>query len=228
MTRWLKAVRAANGLDQLDLAEELKVSRSTVGMWETGSPVPEQFVKKMIELYPDGPKPPDGPDVDKPFEVSDPGFPVSFPKVTMRYAGLVPASENWGDPLSSDLPWEVDAKFDHPKRFVCRVTGLSCFPALQQGDVTIWHVDPAPPVGKIVIAQRKGDHGCTVKELGQEAGGRNTLIPINKDSEPPPDGDGWGVIAMLVGIEYEEEDGTEMSLYRPKGISPKLLTKLRS
>lgn len=227
MTRWLKSLRAAHGLDQIDLAGEIGVSRSAVGMWETGTTVPDEMVSLIVSKFPDGPRPPDGPNKEKPFEVSNPGFTASFPKITLRYAGLVPTSDEWGDPLSSDIPWEVEAKFDSPFRFVCKVTGESCYPALQQGDVTIWHQDMAPQPGKIVLAQRRGDHGCTVKELGQNKDGTNCLLPINPNASAPPDGEGWGVIARLVGVIYEDEDGTEISVYRPNGITPKALKKMR-
>ncbi len=227
MTRWLKSLRAAHGLDQADLASDIGVSRSAVAMWETGTSVPEDMVSEIVKKFPDGPKPPDGPSKEKPFEVSVPGFTASFPKITLRYAGLVPTSDEWGDPLASDIPWEVEAKFDSPFRFVCKVTGESCYPALQQGDVTIWHQDLAPPPGRIVLAQRKQDHGCTVKELAQSADGKNHLVPVNPNASAPPDGDGWGVIARLVGVVFDDEDGTEVSIYRPKGITAKFLLKLR-
>ena len=146
----------------------------------------------------------------------------------MRFAGVVPAGE-WGDPLASEEMMEVDFRFVHNQRFAAKVIGDSCFPALVQGDLTIWHSEPNPPYGRIVIAQRKGDHGCTVKELHyDQAVLRPVLRPINPQYSAPPDGDGWGVIAFLVGLIREDSEGIEESYYNKRGFTPRQLLRISS
>ena len=113
--------------------------------------------------------------------------------------------------------------------FAAKVIGDSCFPALVQGDLTIWHSEPNPPYGRIVIAQRKGDHGCTVKELHyDQAVLRPVLRPINPQYSAPPDGDGWGVIAFLVGLIREDSEGIEESYYNKRGFTPRQLLRISS
>lgn len=156
--------------------------------------------------------------------LGEPMFPVSFPTITMRYAGEVPASSQWGDPLQSELPIEMEAKFDHAKRFVAKVVGDSCYPALHQGDLTVWHADPSPPYGLIVLAQRSSDQGCTVKQLAHDPrGSRPKLQPINPRYDSPEDGDGWSVIARLVAV-VRRVDGMERTWYLPDGLRPRHLS----
>lgn len=157
-----------------------------------------------------------------------PMFPVAFGMVAMRYAGVVPASSDWGDPLDSEIPIEMDAKYFKKNRFVCRVKGFSCYPALQQGDLTVWEVDKEAKAGSIVIAQRREDFGCTVKELIEDRlHGRFKLEPINSKYDSPPDGEGWDVIARLVGIDFEGEDGTRGGFLRPSGLKKSFLLRIR-
>jgi len=162
-------------------------------------------------------------DLDRPRPVvENPFVPV------IRFAGNVPAGE-WGDPLASEEMMEVDLRFVHNQRFAAKVIGDSCFPALVQGDVTIWHTDPNPPYGRIVIAQRKGDHDCTVKELHYDQTVlRPILKPVNPKYSAPPDGDGWGVIGYLVGLIREDSEGIEESYYNKRGFTAKQLIRISS
>lgn len=152
--------------------------------------------------------------------LGSPKIPVGFNMTPIPYAGEVPAGE-WGDPLASEEFLEVEVKFEHSRRFAAKVVGDSCYPALQQGDVTIWHQDMNPPYGAIVLAQRKGDHGCTVKELRYEDG-RPVLHPVNPAYGEPADGDGWGVIARLVGV-IRKVDGLERTWFLADGVRVKHL-----
>lgn len=47
----LKSLRKANGLTQDDLAKALKVSRSTIGMYESGSREPDYEILETIADY---------------------------------------------------------------------------------------------------------------------------------------------------------------------------------
>lgn len=206
---WLRKIRHEYELTQEGLADKLGVSRSLIGMWETGT----VHMRKLSVLFPavQPPKPAN--------PLATPGFPVSFGKVKMIYAGTVPAS-NWGDPLDSDIPIEVDAKFDKRNRFVCTVTGDSCYPCLKQGDKTIWEADRTPPYGTIIVAQRRGDAAVTVKQLDyDEELGKPVLRPINPAYDAPSDAEGWDAIARLVGVE-REGDGPEKTWYWAAGLRP--------
>jgi hypothetical protein len=153
-----------------------------------------------------------------------PRTPVAYPTSRMPYAGDVPCSREWGDPLSGGEFVEVDSQYQHPRRFAARVVGDSCYPALQPGDMTIWHSDMNPAYGLVVLAQRKGDHGCTVKVLEyDDALGRPRLHPVNPSSGEPEDGEGWGVVARLVAV-IRNTDGLRRTWYMDTGLRPKHLT----
>ncbi len=157
-------------------------------------------------------------------EVSDPLIPVSYPTPKIRYAGEVPAGD-WGDPLASEEFIDVqNLRFEHPRGFATRVIGTSCYPYLQPGDLAIWRLDPDPNYLVFVLAQRKGDHSCTVKELVRdEVRQRPVLHSPNPEHGEPEDGEGWGVIARLVGLEFMM-DGDPVSLFGENGITKKKLS----
>ncbi len=157
-------------------------------------------------------------------ELDRPWNPIGRPSSQIRFAGEVPCSSDWGDPLAAEEFIEVEVQFEGSKRFSATVVGDSCYPALLPGDSTIWHADFSPPYGLIVLAQRKGDHGCTVKQLEYDADqGRPRLHPVNKAHGEPEDGEGWGVIARLVAV-IRQEDGLKKTWYLPTGLRPRHLT----
>ena len=211
------------------LAKKIGKSRQSVHSWITGVSVPrtESEWQSIADVFglslEDLLDPRKDPTIIEPATeiLSRPLIPVGFKYIKLPFAGNVPAGE-WGDPLASDEFIELEnANFEHPRRFAAYVVGDSCFPALQQGDLTIWHADTAPPYRTIVLAQRKGDHGCTVKEmLYDQERGRVILHPINERYDEPADGDGWGVIARLVGV-VRERDGMKQTFYRPEGLAKK-------
>jgi hypothetical protein len=221
---WLKRIRGKHLLTQAEIAERIGIARTTLAGYEAKAstrPIPDDVVQKLRQEFPDVEFPhaeekkaiPPVPDI-----LGKPLFPVGFAPVPMRYAGIVPASTEWGDPLVSEELIEVDGKYVNAKRFAATVAGDSCYPALHRGDLTIWESDPNASYGLIVLAQRKGDHGCTVKELVYDnEAGRSRLHPINPDYEDPDDGDGWGVIARLVAV-VRQSDGPEKSWIYPKGL----------
>jgi transcriptional regulator with XRE-family HTH domain len=218
---WLRSFRTSINLTQAEFAEEIGVSRALVGMWEAEkAPILEEHLRVIAQKFPGAPPAPKGAGASV---LGLPQFPVSYVLAQMPYGGLVPASEEWGDPLESDSFIEVDPKFTGRNRFACKVVGNSCYPALKQGDLTVWEIDRSPKHGVIVLAQRKGDHGCTVKQLHYDAEeGRDRLIPVNPKYTSPDDGDGWGVVARLVAV-IRENDGPERTWYWPSGLRPKHL-----
>lgn len=217
MAQSLRAFRESLRMTQQEVADTLGIDRSRWKNWEYGyaSP-PPKIVRELRRM---GYGEPSRPIADT--LLGRPKIPVGFSLGSMVYAGIVPAGE-WGDPLASEEFVEVEVKFEHPKRFAATVVGDSCYPALQQGDMAIWHHDLNPPYGSIVLAQRKGDHGCTVKELAYSEG-RPMLLPVNPNLDCPPDGDGWGVIARLVGV-IRKVDGMERTWYLDSGLRAHHLT----
>lgn len=154
--------------------------------------------------------------------VGKPLIPVGYSPLPIRYAGVVPAGD-WGDPLESEDFIEVDPALVKNNRYACTVQGLSCSPALHPNDITIWEQDMNPSYGLIVLAQRKGDHACTVKVLEWDAAqNRPVLMPLNPNYEPPEDFDGWGVIARLVAV-IRHQDGPERRWVYNSGLRPRHL-----
>ena len=156
-------------------------------------------------------------------ELDGPRAPATYPSAQIRFAGQVPCDSEWGDPLAAEELMEVEVQFGGPRRFGATVVGDSCYPALLPGDTTIWHADFSPTYGLIVLAQRKGDHGCTVKQLEYDAErGRPRLHPVNPAHGEPEDGEGWGVIARLVAV-LRQEDGLKKTWFLATGLRPRHL-----
>lgn len=213
----LRQFRVSQRLTQKALADMIGVEFTTYRNWEYAKSVPTPLAVRELKKM--GYGLPQKQRADNP--LGNPAIPVGFSMASLPYAGAVPAGE-WGDPLASEEFIEVEVEFEHPRRFAARVVGDSCYPALQQGDLTIWHQDMSPPYGTIVLAQRKGDHGCTVKELRYEDS-RPILHAVNPDIDDPEDGDGWGVVARLVGV-IRKTEGPKRTWYLNEGLRPKHLT----
>lgn len=162
----------------------------------------------------------------QPHEISDARFPVPYPEAQMPYAGKIPAGQ-WVPPSEAEMFEDVESRLYKRGRFCARVEGYSCFPALQPEDFTIWEETHSPPIGKIIIAQRKGDHAATIKQLvwDREAS-RMRLHAINQDfAENLPEH--WGAIGYLIYIRYYDDAGNEVSFYREDGLNPDQLIKYR-
>lgn len=222
MAQAISDFRAEKRWTQSELAHQLGITRSALAAYESGRVNPNtQVVRRLIDLGLDL-------DVENPADkVGIIGRLIEYSapkKARMRFAGVVPCSSEWGDPLESTEYIEVSPQFGHPDRYAAKVVGVSCWPALQPGDITIWHRDLSPPFGVIVLAQRKPDHCCTVKRLVyDEKGARPRLEPINPASSEPEDGEGWGVIARLVGVERGSEAPSRTWFWEP-GLRPEHLS----
>lgn len=240
-TMWARSMRGADGeklrilrihtkppMKQVQLAKLLGVSQSLISKYESGGAyVPHSLVERISQatgvpvdwFYEDGDEPPKFEETKPP--LTEPKTLVSFGMHKIRYAGTVPAGD-WGDPLESEEMVEVDARIEHPKRFACTVSGDSCEPALLHGDFTVWHQDFDPSPGLIVLAQRKGDHACTVKVLKLDELGRPHLVPLNP-RYAEPQADGWGAIARLVYVERQMPGGVSRTWYNRAGLRPEHL-----
>ncbi|MCW5936759.1 MAG: LexA family transcriptional regulator [Fimbriimonadaceae bacterium] len=201
-------------LTQAEAAAIAGVTRSAYANYETGyAPVPDGLERRLLQSGSEQVR------LER-SEVGPPMIPVGFPLVRMPYAGDVPASGEWGDPLEAVDFIELDVRYEHPKRFVTRIVGDSCAPALLPNDLAIWHADLNPSYNKIVLAQRRADHGPTVKQLVWDAqSNRPVLKPINPSYDSPADGEGWGVIARLVAVVRRVE-GLEKTWLLAEGLRP--------
>jgi transcriptional regulator with XRE-family HTH domain len=219
---------------QYDLEEKSGVSRSKISQWEIDRTEPKESDLRKVakalgiaeEWFYDGldnavPLPSESKKQPEPL-LSDPMGVFSYGYRNLRYAGVVPCGE-WGDPLDSEEMIPISAELEHPKRYAATVAGDSCYPALRQGDLTIWHYDLAPASGLIVLAQRKGDHGCTVKQLRINDLGEPHLVPINPKYEEPTNGDGWGTIARLVAV-IRDDGRIKHYFIQLSGLKPEDLT----
>lgn len=140
----------------------------------------------------------------------------------LPFAGDVPAGE-WGDPLESVERVAVWPEAYGERRFVARAVGESCYPAILQGDLLIFQSDKAPPYGKIVLAQREEDHGCTLKQLQfNRAEKRPVLRTVNPFVDDPDETGGWYAVARLIGLE-REVDGATVRFFHPEGLTAKQL-----
>ena len=111
--KWMSGIRRTHDIKQEVLGDKLGVSRSTIANWESGvRTVPLSVVDKLIALFPGVKAPVETQNVPTvPDILGKPLFPVGFAPVPMRYAGIVPASTEWGDPLASEELIEVDGKY---------------------------------------------------------------------------------------------------------------------
>ncbi len=218
MARWLRKVRQQQDLQQDEFATRLGVSRSLVGMMESGDRnVTIDVVRKVQENFIDCAEPPLGGELR--------GFVPAIGADRLgiiKYAGVVPCASEWGDPLAGEEFRPIDYKFAAKNRFLCRVEGDSCSPALLPNDLTVWEIDGGPPFGSLVLAQREEDHCCTVKQyLEGDQPDRPFLKPVNPKYPAPKNDGGWRVVARLVGVI--REDKPERTWFWAPGITPEML-----
>lgn len=220
MGHWMLVVRTLQGLDQLEFSHYIGRSRSAVNMYENGErTIPPDVIAAVRTSFPESPAPPMGEILPTSLALVE-----EIPKRwELPYAGIVPASSDWGDPLSQDEMKPVDPEFTGKGRFLCKIGGLSCYPALHEGDSTIWQNDRNPGPGVIVLAQRLGDSACTVKQLVyDETKGRQVLSAINPEYDSPPEGEGWEVVARLIGV-IRRSGGPKRTWLWEEGLRPEHL-----
>lgn len=220
MARWLASVRVLQGLDQHEFSQYIGRSRSALTMYEQGERViPIEVIAAILTNFPGTPPPPTGG-----IEVVGQALPEDR-KAYITYAGVVPCSKDWGDPLESQDRRSIDPEFAGANRFLCRVAGDSCYPALIEGDLTVWESDDNPAWGLIVLAQRTTDSACTVKQLvWDEALQRAILRPINPERQAPDDSDGWRVIARMIGVMRNTDGPPKQWGPWPAGLRPEHLS----
>jgi transcriptional regulator with XRE-family HTH domain len=218
VARWLKRVRVELDMKQTEFGDALGVTGSLIGMMENGvRAVSPQFVSSVLNAFGDQitEDPPQMGDIK--VVKGDTGNVSSV--VRIKYAGVTPCSDEWGDPLESTETREIDAKFAGPGRFETKAGGDSGWPFILQGDRLVWETDIAPTYSLVVLAQLMDTHGCLTKQLvWDEKAQRPRLKSLNPAVENPPDLNGWQTIAKLVGVIRRH--GVEKTWYNPDGLRP--------
>ena len=174
----IKELRKANGWTQEELANKLGVSRSRVGMYETGQRKPDfEALEAIADLF----------NVDMNYLLCEDSEQHSGTReskaVRINVYGRVAA----GIPINmieDIIGWE-----EIPERmaktgdfFALKISGHSMEPKISDGDVVIVRSQDAAESGDIVIAAVNGDD-ATCKCLRRYKDGIE-LVPLNPSYEP--------------------------------------------
>lgn len=173
----LKEIRRQFGLSQLELAKRLRVSRSTIAMWETGGSNPDnEALMRISSIF----------DVSVDYLLGREGQKnnaasngsVKIPVLGDVRAGLpMEAVENILDyeEISPDMA-------AHGDYFALRIRGDSMEPRIHEGDVVIVRRQPDVDSGDLAIVLVNGD-SATIKRVRKLSDGI-MLIPLNPSYEP--------------------------------------------
>ena len=200
-----------------DLARALDVSHARVSGWERGKHDPPNALIPEIakalgvsaKYLVTGAKP-------ERLMVGEPLYPYSYASIEIPYGGYVPAGD-WSDPFDTENLVSVEAKFDGPGRFACRIEGDSMYPFLKPEDLAVFQEfrTRRPVIGQVVLARRRQDNFVTVKELVHD-GERFRLSPVNKAHEEDDFAE-WEAVGFLVGFERKVGERTRTE-YAPTGL----------
>lgn len=176
----LKSLRTAAGITQNDLAAQLKISRSTIGMYESGAREPDFETLELIADY-------FNVDIDYLLGRTSKTTYIPTPsprkgvavKVLGRVAAGIPI-EAIEDIIDTEEITEEMAKTG--EFFGLRIKGDSMTPAICNGDTVIVRQQDDADTGDIVIATINGDE-ATCKRLRKYQGGIE-LISINPSYKP--------------------------------------------
>ena len=162
----LRILRERKEMTQQQLADALKISRSTIGMYEKGNREPDFETLELIADF----------------------FNVDMGRLI---GNLTPKKGNWIPVLGSvraGLPMEaVENILDYEEIgeemarqgdfFALQIKGDSMEPRIKEGDVVIVRKQPDVENGEIAIVLVNGDE-ATIKKVQKFAGGIN-LVPSN-------------------------------------------------
>lgn len=165
----LKLLRSQKGLSQAELANELNISPSTVGMWESGKREPRDY--ETLELIADY--------FNVNMEVLLTGrlAPTKIPVLGKVIAGIpIEAVEEIID--YEEIP---ESMARQGKYFALQIKGSSMEPKFSEGDVVIIRKQEDVDNGDIAIVLVNGNE-ATVKKIKKFENGIN-LIPTNPDYE---------------------------------------------
>jgi len=166
----LKELRKAKNMKQIDVAEKLGVSRSTVSMWETASNHPDHNTLVAIaELF----------DISVDTLLgNEKKRAIQIPVIGNVRAGIpIEAVEEILDYEEINADTAANGEY-----FALRVEGDSMNPRINEGDVVIVRCQPDADSGDIVVAMVNGSD-ATVKKLIKKD--RSILLmPLNTVYEP--------------------------------------------
>lgn len=173
----LKEIRRQFGLSQLELAKRLRVSRSTIAMWETGGSNPDnEALMRISSIFDVSVDYLLGREEQKNNAASNGS--VKIPVLGDVRAGLpMEAVENILDyeEISPDMA-------AHGDYFALRIRGDSMEPRIHEGDVVIVRRQPDVDSGDLAIVLVNGD-SATIKRVRKQSDGI-MLIPLNPSYEP--------------------------------------------
>ncbi len=165
----LKLLRLQKGLSQAKLANELNISRSTVGMWENGMREPRDYeTLELIANY-----------FNVNMEVLLTGklAPTKIPVLSKVVADIpIEAVEEIID--YEEIPESMARQGEY---FALQIKGSSMEPKFSEGDVVIIRKQEDVDNGNIAIVLVNGNE-ATVKKIKKFENGIN-LIPTNPDYE---------------------------------------------
>lgn len=160
--------------------------------------------------------------------ISDPAFQVTYDLIEMQCAGKIPCGK-WSELNLVEDHVEVEAKYWKKDRFCAWADGHSNHPYLQDEDFIMLDPDNDPPLGKIVLAQRDDDQFATAKVMEWDERTKTTRLRALNDEHDDAEAEKWSAIALLVYVEFTNEYGEEIKIYREKdGIRPETLLKMRT
>lgn len=177
----LKELRENRGLSQAAFAEELGVSQSAVGNWESGSRQPKMDVLKKIAKYFNIPV-----SVLLDEDFIKPRFDPAqnwIPVLGSVAAGIpAEAIESFDSEDPDDWEQIDDAMARNGKHVALRINGSSMEPRMKKGDVVIVRLQPTIEDGEIAIVKVNGDE-ATCKKIKKTLQGI-TLVPLNPAYSP--------------------------------------------
>ena len=200
--KWLRALRAEFELDQSQLGERLGVSRSSIAMYETGSPIPEYVLEKIREAFPQAPPYPleesSMKSVNVPKLPRSDGRHVSLagtPLVPIPVVGQVQAGPGASnvDPDQSSV--YVPDRLARPDWIGWQVAGDSMMPSLEPGDVAVFQSQSSPRKGYPFLLEKDGEFRFKVADWIDGKWVARSLNP----SYPIEPIDGWRILGILVG-----------------------------
>ena len=162
----LKILREKKQITQQQLADKLKISRSTIGMYENGSREPDFETLELIADF-------FNINMDRLIGNLNPNIKRMIPVLGLVRAGIpMDAVEHIIDyeEISEDMARQGEF-------FGLQIKGDSMEPKISEGDVVIVRKQPDVESGEIAIVLVNGDE-ATIKKVQKFNGGIN-LIPSN-------------------------------------------------
>ena len=172
----LTYLRKRNKMSQKELSEKIGVSRSTIGMYETGEREPDfETLEALADTF----------NVNMDTLLGKPSLPPSSIPFTSSHKapilGTIPAG--YPELAFEDIEGYADIPYsDEENYFFLRVKGDSMEPKIRTGDLVLIRRQPCAEDGQIVAARVNGDE-ATLKRFKQQ-GDTVLLLPENPTYEP--------------------------------------------